>query len=295
MISMRDRFYDTTAELLAGDERVSLVLADIGAGRIPQSERVINVGIREQLLIGVAGGLAMEGYRPIAHSYAPFLVERPFEQIKLDLGHQGVGAILVSVGASYDASASGRTHQAPEDVALMATLPGWRIHVPGHPDEAEAFLRRAAASDDLVYIRLAEQTNSRPHADGSDAMVVVRTGRKAAVIGVGSMLDPVLEATADLDVTVLYAATVRPFDRDTLRSTMNRDIVLVEPYLEGTSAGEVSVALRDIPHRLLAIGYRNEESRKYGTPHDHLRHHDLHPSTLTARIEGFLGLPRFCR
>ena len=46
--------------------------------------------------------------------------------------------MLVSIAASYDASEEGRTHQAPEDVALIATLPGWTIHVPGHPDEVEA-------------------------------------------------------------------------------------------------------------------------------------------------------------
>ena len=69
-------------------------------------------------MVSVGGGLALAGLRPIVHTYAPFLVERAFEQVKLDLGHQGARAVLVSIGASYDAARGGRTHQAPEDVAL---------------------------------------------------------------------------------------------------------------------------------------------------------------------------------
>ena len=100
------------------DPRVAVVLADIGAGADPATTRArFNVGIREQLMIGVAAGLALEGYRPIVHSYAPFLVERPYEQIKLDLGHQDLGAVLVSSARRTTRRREGRTHQAPEDVA----------------------------------------------------------------------------------------------------------------------------------------------------------------------------------
>ena len=101
---MRERFYETAAELVDRHDRIAVVIAEIGgsallAAKRRHPDRVINVGIREQLMVGVAGGLALAGFRPIAHSYAPFIVERPFEMLKLDLGHQNAGAILVSVGA----------------------------------------------------------------------------------------------------------------------------------------------------------------------------------------------------
>jgi transketolase len=293
--TMRDRFAQVTGTLLGEDQRLAVVLAEIGVSGLTRAmrrhpDRVINIGIREQLMISVASGLALSGLRPIAHSYTPFLIERPFEQVKLDLAHQGVGAILVSVGASYDASDSGRTHQAPEDVALLSTLPDWTIHVPGHPDEVEVLLRDAVAGDNNVYIRLAAQANAAPMPIKPGRFHVVRRGSQATVIVVGPMLDRTLEATADLDLTVLYAATVRPFDADTLRAELHRPaVVLVEPYLQGTSAMWVSAALRDTPHRLLSIGVRRMEHRHYGTPEQHDEAHCLDVASLRHRIGQFLG------
>ncbi|HKE80638.1 MAG TPA: hypothetical protein VKB54_15065 [Solirubrobacteraceae bacterium] len=270
MSTMRSRFYELAARALDDDQRVAVVAAEIGLSELPDHPRLVNVGIREQLMIGVAAGLAREGMRPIAHSYTPFLVERPYEQIKLDLGHQDVGAILVSTGASYDSARSGRTHQAPGDVAVLSALPGWTIHVPGHPDELEQQLREALRTDDRVYIRMSEEANDAPvHARG---LVVLRRGSDAApvVLAVGPTLDPVLEATSDLDATVAYLSTVRPFDAAGLRALMRgTDVVLVEPYLAGTSAAAVASALTDRAHRLLALGVGNVELRRYGTGADH--------------------------
>ncbi len=248
------------------------------------------MGIREQLAVSVAGGLALTGLRPVVHSYAPFLLERPFEQVKLDLGHQGVGAVLVSVGASYDWSEGGRTHQAPEDVALLDTLDGWTVHVPGHPDEAEALLREAVATDERVYVRLSTQTNRAPHLVGGGRMRPMRQGTRGTVVAVGPMLDRTIAAVEDLDVTVLYAATVRPFDAQTLRATLGRpDVVLVEPYLAGTSSALVSQALQDLPHRILGLGVGKAELHRFGTPEEHDAVHGLDVAGLRGRISSFLG------
>ncbi len=291
---MRDRFHAVAPAILDTDPRSAVVLADIGTGAFADAlarhpDRAINVGIREQLQIGVTAGMSLAGYRPIAYSYTPFVVQRPFEQIKLDLGHNDLGAVIVSTGASYDASGEGRTHQAPEDVALIASLPDWAVHVPGHPDELEVLLRAEMAGDGRAYLRMAGRSNRDAREVGGGRMTVERRGSAATVVAVGPMLDPVLEAVTDLDVSVLYAATVRPFDGATLRAELaSPDVILVEPYLEGTSAWSVADALRETPHRLLAIGVPRVELRRYGRPDEHERAHGLDADGLRRRIGDFI-------
>lgn len=287
-MTMRERFYALASAALEEDERVAVVIAAIGADAMPRHPRLYDVGIREQLMIGVAAGLALEGYRPVVHSYATFLVERPWEQIKLDLGHNALGAVLVSNGASYDSSQSGRTHHAPEDVALLAMLPGWRIEVPGHPDEFQKSFARALRDDDRVYMRTSLEENPAP-VDG-DGLVRLRSG-SPLVLAVGPTLTPALEATADLDVGLAYLTTVRPFPRLALRRALGDgdQVVLVEPYLAGTSAAEVSATLADRRHRLLALGIENPELRRYGTPGEHRAAHGLDAHGIRAALDRFLG------
>jgi transketolase len=298
---MRTAFGDAAVELLEEDPLTAIVLADISADMFAKAmarhpARVLNVGIREQLMVSVGGGLALAGMRPIVHTYAPFLVGRAFEQVKLDLGHQGAPAVLVSVGASYDAARAGRTHQAPEDVTLIGALPGFSVHVPGHPDEVRSLLRgavRALGSGRSAYIRLTTEANRAVPGSGSGSggLALLREGRLGVVVAVGPMLDPVLEAVGDLDVSVAYATTVRPFDADGLRAAAGDSgvVVLVEPYLAGTSAGVVSEALAGRPHRLLSLGVRELELRRYGTPADHARMQGLDAAGIRRSVLKFLG------
>lgn len=295
---MRARFYAELDPVLGDHPDTVLVLAVIGSGYLPapaarRPDQVVDVGIREQALVGVAGGLALAGRRPIVHTFASFLVERAYEQVKLDLGHQDVGALLVSAGASYDVSSGGRTHQAPADVALVSALPGWTVHVPGHADEVSEILRREAGGTGRVYVRLSSQRNAEPHpVDGR--LHLVRDGDAAPlVVAVGPMLDTVLAATADLPVRVAWTAIPHPLDATGLRALAGPAPVLavVEPYLEGTSAGAVAAALTDRPSRVLHVGVPVEgaELRRYGTPRDHAAAHGLDAAGVRRRVEELLG------
>lgn len=297
MPDMRTVFAETASALLDEDPLAAVVLAEIssdmfGKAAARHPDRVLNVGIREQLMVSVGGGLALAGMRPIVHTYAPFLVERAYEQVKLDLGHQGVHAVLVSIGASYDAASSGRTHQAPEDVALLDSVPGFSVVVPGHSAEVGTLLRGAfgALAAGSTYMRLSTEANAaaRPV---SASLQVVRQGRRALVVAVGPMLSPVLDAVADLDVTVAYATTVRPFDAAGLRCLESGSgaVVLVEPYLAGTSAFAVASALASRPHRLLSLGVPRTELRRYGTPAEHAALYGLDAAGIRRSVTGFLG------
>ena len=297
MSDMRTVFAATASSLLDEDPLAAVVLAEISADLFAKAaarhpERVLNVGIREQLMVSVGGGLALAGLRPIVHTYAPFLVERAFEQVKLDLAHQGARAVLVSIGASYDAARAGRTHQAPEDVALIDTVPGFSVVVPGHPDEVPDVLRSAvgALDSESTYVRLSSEAN-RSALPVRPGLQVVRSGREAVVVAVGPMLSVVLDAVGDLDVTVAYTTSVRPFDGEGLRALLpGSSVVLVEPYLAGTSAYLVSAALAGRAHRLLSLGVGRSELRRYGTPSYHAALHGLDAIGIRSSVMSFLDL-----
>jgi transketolase len=113
------------------------------------------------------------------------------------------------------------------------------------------------------------------------------------VLVVGPLLDAALAAVADLDVTVAWTGQPRPFDGAGLRalvgSAATADVVLVEPYLAGTSAAHVAAALRDVPHRLLALGVAPTELRRYGTAAEHEAAYGLDAAGLRASITAFLS------
>ena len=292
--TMREAFARTATDLVRTDPVAAVVLAVISGDMFSEAattapERVVDVGIAEQCLVGVAAGLAITGLRPIVHSIVPFLVERPYEQIKVDLVLQRLPAVLVSTGASYDYATNGGTHSGHADVAVLHALPDVEIHVPGTAAEVETLLRVAYRRDAVSYVRLSTADNGVGYVSEPGSAVVLRRGTAATVVAVGPVLAPVLAATEGLDVTVLYTATVRPFDSAALAAVAGTaPVITVEPY-----AGEVLVpvvlhALAPRAVRVVPIGVERSFGRHYGSPADHDRTHGLDPGSIRDRIAAVL-------
>jgi transketolase len=293
-VAMRDQMARTIVDLLGEDPRLFVVLADISEAYFEHASRhhpgrVLNVGIMEQTMVSLAAGTALEGFIPVCHSLVPFLVERPFEQIKDDFCYQGLGGNFVSAGASYDYAAHGMTHHGPGDVAILRTLPGMQIVVPGTAAEFDRLFRQAYANGSPTYFRTSLGQNADDRDVSFGRLEVVRTGQLATVVAVGPMLDPTLAAVEGLDVAVLYATTLAPFDAETLRAmTPTRSVVLVEPFYEGTLIADVVRAVAPDPIRVEAIGVPRRVLFRYGTPEQHDEAIGLTQAGIRHRIGTFL-------
>lgn len=288
---MRRQFVRTTEDVLARDERLVVLLGDISVFGFRNAfqqfpERIYNLGICEQAMTSLAAGLAKEGLVPVVHSIAPFVVERCFEQIKVDFCYQKLGGNIVSVGGSYDYAALGCTHHCPGDVAVLRSLPGMEIVLPGTPQEYDQLFRAAYANGHPTYFRLSERSNPQPFAVEFGRAKILKQGRRATVVAVGTALAPALAAAQDLDVTLLYYTTVAPFDAETLRQNCaSRKVALVEPYYEGVLVPDLVQALAPAPVQVATIGVPHRFLTDYGHQEQHDEAIGLTPAGVRCQIE----------
>ena len=290
-MSMRRQFVETVSRLLAADDRLVLLLGDIGVFGFRDAfraypERVYNIGILEQATVSLAAGLAQTGLIPIVHTIAPFLTERCLEQIKIDFGYQGLGGNFVTVGASYDYAALGCTHHCPGDVQVISSVPGIEVVLPGSAAEFDRLFAQAYHSGHPTYFRLSERENPTSIDTAFGRAAVVREGKAATVVAIGPLLNAVMQAVQGLDATVLYYNTVQPFDRETLRRhAASRKVLLCEPYYRGGLAAEIGDALWPEPVLLRSVGVPRRFLANYGTVEEHDAAIGLTPGGIRDELE----------
>ena len=153
---MRKQFGKTIVELAEADNKVILVSGDIGYGifdeyrkRFP--ERFINIGICEQSMISVAAGMALEGLKPYVYTITPFLIERPFEQIKLDIDEQNLNVKLVGFA---DYPTQGPTHRTLNDRGLSSLFKNIVSYFPTNSEETRKFLFDSYKNQTPTFISL---------------------------------------------------------------------------------------------------------------------------------------------
>ena len=153
---MRHAFGKYISQLADKDKKIVLLVGDIGYGifddfRKKHNNRFINLGICEQSLIGVASGMSLEGLKPWVYTITPFLIERPFEQIKLDINQQNVNVNLVGFA---DYPTLGPSHKEIDAKKLMSLFTNIKSFFPKNSKETINFVKKASISKGPCFISL---------------------------------------------------------------------------------------------------------------------------------------------
>ncbi|VVB82613.1 1-deoxy-D-xylulose-5-phosphate synthase [uncultured archaeon] len=152
---MRNQFGKTIVELAEKDSKIILITGDVEHSmnefKKMFPERFYNVGLCEQSMISMSAGLASEGFRPIVYSITPFLIERPFEQIKLDIDQQNLPVMLVGYS---DYPTSGPTHSDLNCRTLTSLLKNTLCYFPKNSKETEEMLKDAYKYERPAFISL---------------------------------------------------------------------------------------------------------------------------------------------
>jgi transketolase len=206
-------------------------------------DRLINLGIAEQNMTGVAAGLALCGKLPVVCGYAAFTTLRAVEQAKVDAAYNDLKVILTAQSAGLSYGVGGPTHQTFEDVAIMRAIPNMVVLVPSDAPEVDACLRAAIEhkGNSPIYIRLGrgpEHVHGRPGTRFEIGKAVpLREGGDVALIANGSMVAEALVAADALkrhgiEAKVLNVHTVKPIDADAVRAAAKgvEAVVVIEEH-----------------------------------------------------------------
>lgn len=301
---MRNAFVAKLTELARKDERIVLLVGDIGFGVFENfkrefPKRYFNLGIAEQNSIGVVSGLAKEGFFPIFYTIIPFLLYRPFEQIRNDLCINRRDALLVGVGAGLSYGALGPTHHALEDIGVMSTLPDIRIYTPSSPAMVGQSLEVAMTKGlGPSYLRLGKNgernliLDSLTHALWSPIRTL-NPRCKVVILTHGSISKAVEEGIQELDLigmlTFCVLEQVKPFPLTEILEIINCDSVIIsieEHYKEGGLYSHLLAALNidSFRGKILGISVPFKFITEVGSSEDLLEFADLSKENIKSQI-----------
>jgi transketolase len=230
---MRQQFKNTISELAVHDDTIVLIFGDVSVylfrefqQKYPQ--RFYNMGICENTLISVAAGLRAQGFTPFIHTIAPFLTERSYEQIKLDMCYNKFPGNIVTCGASFDYAWDGATHHSHTDLGILRMLPNMEVLQPGSIRELDVLMRSQYNSENVTYFRLSDH----PHeidfpVEFAKAVVLKDMGADITVMTAGPILGNVFEASRDLKINLVYHHTIKPIDAAVVRRFKDTEIIVV--------------------------------------------------------------------
>lgn len=283
MSSLRQAFAQKMLEIGAENQDLVVMVGDISHGILQPfakefPERYYNIGICEPTIVGMAAGIASTGLIPVAHTIAPFLIERSFEQIKLDFCYQKLAGNFITVGGAFDYAQLGCSHHCYNDISLMCQLDNTVVTSPATAGEFDALFSQCYDKGTINYFKLTENPHQIAFNENIELgkAIVVEAGDDLTIIAVGPQIKQAHQATTELkskgvSVELIYIHTIKPFDSETVINSIDktRKVIVCEEL--SSHGGVFDIVARNWASRAHATFVQlaiNEMIHDYGSYSD---------------------------
>ncbi len=273
---VRDIYVAGLIELAEKDERIILLEADLMTAaktvsfknRFP--DRLINVGVAEANMIGVAAGLSAMGKIPFTHTFTPFATRRCFDQIFISIAYSGLNVKMMGSDPGVSAELNGGTHMSFEDVGIMRNIPEMVIYEPVDGNQLKKALPQLLEHNGPVYLRMIRKYSENViNEDIAFKLGMASTlveGSDATIFASGLMVRNSLEATAELKeegikVRLVNMHTIKPIDQEAVRKAARETgaIVTAENHniINGLGSAVAEILVENDPVPMKRIGVKD--------------------------------------
>lgn len=299
----REAYGQALAELVQENPNVVVLDADLaGSTKTADAKKVaperhFDMGIAESNMMGVAAGLAASGKIAYASTFAVFATGRAYDQIRNSICYPNLNVKVCATHAGITVGEDGASHQSLEDIALMRAIPNMKVFQPCDGPEAKAIVKAVAEIDGPCYVRLGRLGVETIHDENYQFELgkaeVLKKGQKLAVIATGLLVQEVLKASEELDITVVNMASIKPLDEDMIKDLAASHDVLVtveEHNVYGGLGGAVAEVVAGLKTQavLHRVGVEDTFGQS-GKPADLLKEYKLDSGSLKAKFKTLLG------
>lgn len=305
---MRKTCLQTVCALAKRDQRVVFIGSDLGPGTMDElrreiSERFFMEGVAEAHVIGMAAGLAMDGFIPYVNTIATFLTRRCYEQLAVDLCMHRLPVRLIGNGAGLVYAPLGPTHLATEDIAIMRALPNMTVVAPTDADEMRRLVDASLDYPGPVYIRLAK--GGDPIVSRADdgfvigKAIMLREPGDILLVASGVMVHRALQAADIMQANgircgILNMHTIKPLDKEKLLEYSNKVglIVTIEEHSLIGGLGSAVVMLlkttaKTCSAKIHCLGIPDVFPYQYGSQDKLMEHFGLQPHQIAANTSKY--------
>lgn len=287
---MRKAFVNAISDIMDGNEKVLLLIGDIGAYLLrditaKHPSRVINMGIAEAGMMSSSVGLALEGWIPFVYTITPFVTARAYDQIRAGVGYHEANVKIVGVGSGLSYSALGGTHHSIEDIAIMRSIPGMTIISPADGPETIEATRVITNHIGPAYLRLMLNVEPLQIQEKRKSFKIGESeklfqGKDLTIIATGELVREALEVQNllikdDIFTSVINMNTIKPIDKKAIEIAMKKTPIIftLEEHniiggLGSAVAEVISESKIESKPRLKRLGIQDKFTNKYGHKHE---------------------------